>query len=47
LLLFGDLHGNVEDGYTPAFNALNPFKVPQLHLESQVTPFAHRPRHRV
>ncbi len=47
LLLFVDQNGNVEEGYMPAFNALNLFRVPQLHLVSQVTSFAQHPRHSV
>jgi SM-20-related protein len=47
LLLFVDPKGNVEEGYVPAFNALNLFGVPQSHLVSQVTAFAGRPRYSV
>ncbi|MGH8249119.1 MAG: 2OG-Fe(II) oxygenase [Steroidobacteraceae bacterium] len=32
--------GHVAEGYAPTFNALNIFKVPQLHAVSYVTPFA-------
>jgi SM-20-related protein len=41
LLLFVDpTNGNVSEGYTPTFNALNILRVPQQHLVSQVAPFA-------
>jgi SM-20-related protein len=40
LLLFIDGQGNVATGLTPAFNALNLFRTPQLHAVSAVTPFA-------
>lgn len=40
LLLFHDQAGNVAEGYTPAFNALNLFAVPQRHSVSLVTPSA-------
>lgn len=32
--------GHITEGYTPTFNALNIFKVPQLHAVSYVAPFA-------
>lgn len=35
-LQFIDANGQVEGGYVPAFNALNVFRVPKLHLVSQV-----------
>jgi Rps23 Pro-64 3,4-dihydroxylase Tpa1-like proline 4-hydroxylase len=38
-LQFFDGHGNIEEGYMPAFNALNLFRVPMLHSVAQVTPF--------
>jgi Rps23 Pro-64 3,4-dihydroxylase Tpa1-like proline 4-hydroxylase len=44
LLLFLDEDGHVSEGYTPAFNALNLFRVPQPHCVSLVTPFAPRSR---
>jgi len=47
LLLFVDQNSNIEEGYIPAFNALNLFRVPQLHLVSQVTSFAQCPRYSV
>ncbi len=40
LLLFLDGAGNVTQGFTPAFNALNILAVPQPHLVSQVSSFA-------
>ncbi|HVY88328.1 MAG TPA: 2OG-Fe(II) oxygenase family protein, partial [Hyphomonadaceae bacterium] len=40
LLLFIDGKGHVTQGLTPAFNALNLFKTPQLHSVSAVAPFA-------
>lgn len=40
LLLFYDAQGNVVHGYTPRFNALNLFAVPQPHSVSWVTPLA-------
>jgi Rps23 Pro-64 3,4-dihydroxylase Tpa1-like proline 4-hydroxylase len=40
LLLFLDRDGHVAQGYTPVFNALNVFKVPQRHAVSCVAPFA-------
>lgn len=44
ILNFLDADGHVAEGYTPAFNALNLFKVPQRHSVSFVTPFAGSPR---
>ena len=44
LLLFLDEDGHVAEGYTPAFNALNIFRVPQKHCVSFTAPFAGRPR---
>lgn len=40
LLQFIDQDGHVAEAYTPAFNALNIFKVPQPHSVSLVAPFA-------
>ncbi len=40
LLLFIDGDGHVAEGYTPAFNALNLFRVPQAHLVSEVASFS-------
>ena len=44
LLLFLDEDGHVAEGYTPAFNALNIFRVPARHAVSFVTPAAGAPR---
>lgn len=44
ILNFLDGDGHVAEGYTPVFNALNLFKVPQPHAVSYVTPFAAGPR---
>jgi Rps23 Pro-64 3,4-dihydroxylase Tpa1-like proline 4-hydroxylase len=40
LLMFVDQDGHVAEAYTPAFNALNLFQVPQPHAVSMVAPFA-------
>jgi Rps23 Pro-64 3,4-dihydroxylase Tpa1-like proline 4-hydroxylase len=40
LLLFLDQRGHVSQGLTPAFNALNLFRTPQMHSVSAVAPFA-------
>jgi len=40
LLLFHDDEGHVSEGYTPAWNALNLFRVPQSHSVSPVWEFA-------
>ena len=40
LLQFYDADGNVEAGFTPAFNALNLFAVPRRHAVSYVAPYA-------
>ena len=40
VLQFIDGDGHVAEGYTPAFNALNIFRVPQPHAVSIVAPFA-------
>jgi 2OG-Fe(II) oxygenase superfamily len=44
LLQFLDADGHVAEAYTPAFNALNVFRVPQPHSVSFVAPFAGQPR---
>lgn len=44
LLLFLDGDGHVAEGFTPCFNALNIFSVPQPHLVSLVSPAAPAPR---
>lgn len=40
LLLFHDAEGHIEEGFTPAWNALNIFRVPMQHAVSQVASFA-------
>ena len=47
LLQFYDQHRNVTRGYTPGFNMLNIFAVPQPHSVSWVTPLAAHPRYAV
>ena len=44
LLLFKDDAGEVVEAFTPGFNVLNVFRVPQAHAVSMVTPFAGAPR---
>ena len=44
LLAFHDRDGHVAEAYTPTFNALNIFRVPQLHAVTQVASFAAAPR---
>jgi SM-20-related protein len=39
LLLFHDSDGHIAEGFTPRFNALNIFRVPQPHSVSQVASF--------
>jgi SM-20-related protein len=39
LLLFYNERGHIEEGFVPAFNALNIFRVPAPHSVSQVAPF--------
>lgn len=40
ILQFIAQDGHIAEGYTPTFNALNLFSVPQLHAVSYVAPFA-------
>lgn len=40
LLVFHDADGHLAEGYTPTFNALNIFRVPQLHSVTQVASYA-------
>jgi Rps23 Pro-64 3,4-dihydroxylase Tpa1-like proline 4-hydroxylase len=47
VLQFYDERGNIVRGFTPAFNTLNIFKVPQPHSVSWVTPLAGAPRYAV
>lgn len=44
VLMFLDADGHVAEGYVPAFNALNIFKVPQTHAVSMVSRLARAPR---
>jgi Rps23 Pro-64 3,4-dihydroxylase Tpa1-like proline 4-hydroxylase len=44
LLQFLDGDGHVAEAYTPAFNALNILRVPQMHSVSYVNPLAGAPR---
>lgn len=46
-LLFYDERGNVARGFTPSFNTLNLFRVPQPHSVAWVTPLAGAPRYAV
>lgn len=39
LLVFHDAAGHVLEGYKPGFNALNLFRIPQVHSVSQVASF--------
>jgi len=47
LLNFIDDDGHVAEAYTPAFNALNVFRVPQQHSVGIVAPFAQGARYSV
>jgi len=47
LLLFHGEDGHVDRAFTPSFNALNIFAVPQPHSVSMVTPFAASRRYSV
>ena len=47
ILNFIDRDGHVAEGYTPAFNALNVFRVPQLHSVSCVSPYAQAGRYSI
>lgn len=44
VLAFIDQDGHVAEGYTPVFNALNVFRVPQNHTVTMVTSLARSPR---
>ncbi len=44
VLTFIDGDGHVAEGYTPTFNALNVFRVPQSHAVSAVAPFVDQAR---
>jgi Rps23 Pro-64 3,4-dihydroxylase Tpa1-like proline 4-hydroxylase len=45
VLCFLDRSGDIAEGFTPAFNSLALFSVPQAHAVSMVTPLAPRPRY--
>jgi Rps23 Pro-64 3,4-dihydroxylase Tpa1-like proline 4-hydroxylase len=47
ILNFLDDDGHVAEGYAPAYNALNLFRVPQRHAVSFVTPFAPQGRYSI
>ena len=47
LLNFIDADGHVAEAYTPTFNALNIFQVPQPHAVSYVAPFARGGRYSI
>jgi hypothetical protein len=47
ILQFLDADGHVSEGYVPAFNALNVFRVPQPHAVSYVAPFARAGRYSI
>lgn len=47
ILQFYDRQGNVMRGFTPSFNALNLFVVPQPHSVTFVTPLAENPRYAI
>lgn len=44
VLVFVDRDGHIAEGYTPAFNSLNVFKVPQQHAVTMVNSLAQGPR---
>ena len=46
-LLFSDRPGHISEGYLPAFNALNLFRVPQEHMVGFVAPFAGAARYSI
>jgi Rps23 Pro-64 3,4-dihydroxylase Tpa1-like proline 4-hydroxylase len=47
ILSFYDADGHVAEGYTPTFNAINVFRVPQVHAVSYVAPLAKSGRYSV
>jgi SM-20-related protein len=47
ILQFIDRDGHIAEGYTPVFNALNIFRVPQPHAVSYVAPFAQAGRYSI
>jgi SM-20-related protein len=46
-LLFSDRPGHIAEGYPPAFNALNLFRVPQEHMVGFIAPFAGAARYSI
>jgi Rps23 Pro-64 3,4-dihydroxylase Tpa1-like proline 4-hydroxylase len=44
VLAFEGADGHIEEGFAPAFNALNLFAVPMRHAVTQVASFAPRDR---
>jgi SM-20-related protein len=47
VLQFIDDDGHISEGYTPTFNALNLFRIPQRHSVSFVAPYAHGARYSI
>lgn len=47
LLQFHDARGDVTRALAPSFNAINVFRVPQLHSVTYVAPFAGAPRYSI
>lgn len=47
ILQFIDADGHIAEGYTPKFNVLNLFRVPQRHSVSYVAPAAAQPRYSI
>lgn len=47
LLMFHDADGHIAEAYTPRFNALNIFSVPQVHSVSQVASYVTASRYAV
>lgn len=47
LLTFAGEDGHLADAYVPAFNALNLFRVPQVHAVSVIAPFAAEARYAI
>lgn len=47
VLMFHDEDGHIAEGYTPRFNVLNVFAVPQVHSVSMVSRLARDPRYSI
>jgi SM-20-related protein len=47
ILQFIDRDGHIAEGYTPVFNAMNLFRVPQPHAVSFIAPFARGARYSI